>query len=1178
MPHKALCVGLNYPSNPWPSLFGCVNDALRWAHLLDKKLKFDTRVLIDQSPTGEVSTNPSQVPTFANITAQLRWLCNAQPGDMLTFVFAGYGTQRIWGDVCENALVCGDVEHLTLLGDGDVSQIFRSIPAGVLLTVIADCTFGTHLVDVPYVIEFSSPAQFAATALSMSEKNKNDFLEQPMIAPPLHAKSEAWENSRHARAHPRALTPVNEDFIPSIKLHPGVTAFCFAAAQADEVALDANIKGHQSGILTFSLLNALQKFDYTCSYWELMQAANEIVVDIQDKYMPALDQTISLSYSMGAHPAKVYFGDPQGASLAAELRRMRWEEKRRIKDEWRRDDSGHTTHEGNSQSVMHNMQHMTQQQQQQQQQTRERERVNSGQEGRAEHIQQQGRRDASRRDLSRGAASRRDLSQHERLQHEQHMGNSQALGRLRERKNTREEEHFDLMSRRDPREVDVVEQRDKGSGQQRKHERDGGRQRLESQNSHDILDVKRRGFRDANDVGETQNEESAFFPRHAHQDASSAGLEFQGQPVACPAFARGHSSSAVGMREPSFSPRQMRGEFKEAREASFSPRHQRGEFRDMREQLSPRQRREINKGDSRLTSRQKENQPPPFQNTYPACDEHMDSIEDDEGKKVRRRRAGSSRLRGAGHAAEYEHEREQQQPLQQRERERTGSCVAYSTHSSASNRHEHPSAMQQSTRDVNRDVNREHRDKYSDEEPVREERRQRQNLRLPSPSVDSRSDRRASASACSDPARYSPQPSHEHEDDFPSHESPREQMPAIFGMPDLLFTTGIAGNLNFAPTLRTVPRPSPAGIMQFPQAGQRKPSSSQHNPAGEISLFPQLTHLNPPPPLAIDPLSMTLPNALLGGTIPGAPIKNPLAPITAAYGGAGSASAPLRRETKISLNEEQIQNSSEKKEEQSEGLSNQQAPSVTHSGALEETPHSAAHNANLARSHSTSLSGNVPPFNPYGAQSPTFPPPPTLLHAPPPQMPGMGITPAFMSQTGIAGQIAPPPPMFHFDAYPSSQMQGSGKQQKPALEVQWNAPSLPLSTNLTYNSFGNTVGPHNNQSSQHGAPSGYPPLVGPQMCGPTLGPQSPRSVAGVAFPPQGQGQQQHQDPTKKVTDVKSLNNQGGLTLPVTRRSSLVSIICPQPSVQSPRNQVGLTCQGSLRADRVKQFSNLMNNR
>eukprot|EP00397_Hematodinium_sp_SG-2012_P025754 GEMP01026931.1.p1 GENE.GEMP01026931.1~~GEMP01026931.1.p1 ORF type:complete len:727 (+),score=175.92 GEMP01026931.1:97-2277(+) len=317
MVHKALCVGLNYPNNPWPSLFGCVNDALRWAHLFDKKLSFETRVLIDQTPNGEVSTNAAQIPTHANISAQLRWLCNTSPGDVLVLVFAGYGTQRVWGDRCENALVCADL-NLALLGDAELSHIFKSVPAGVMLTVIADCTFGTHILDLPCLIT--------------DEKQATQIQDQPVLAPPMHLKSEAWEKNRHARAHPRRLAPVTEEFSPSLRLHPGVTAFCFAAARTDEVALDANVKGHQSGIMSFSLLQALQKFDYQCTYEQLLGAANATIRDIRDKYMPALDQTLGLTFSVDTHPSEAAFLDARFAFLSAERRKLKSEENRARSD------------------------------------------------------------------------------------------------------------------------------------------------------------------------------------------------------------------------------------------------------------------------------------------------------------------------------------------------------------------------------------------------------------------------------------------------------------------------------------------------------------------------------------------------------------------------------------------------------------------------------------------------------------------------------------------------------------------------------------------------------------------------------------------------------------------------------------------------------------------------------
>ncbi|CAE7488121.1 MCA1 [Symbiodinium sp. CCMP2456] len=95
MGKRALCVGVNYPGQEY-QLYGCVNDCLDWERMLKEAYEFEeTRVLIDQYPDGTPTESGAQLPTRANILAQLGgWLvAGAQPGDVLVFVFAGHGCQ-----------------------------------------------------------------------------------------------------------------------------------------------------------------------------------------------------------------------------------------------------------------------------------------------------------------------------------------------------------------------------------------------------------------------------------------------------------------------------------------------------------------------------------------------------------------------------------------------------------------------------------------------------------------------------------------------------------------------------------------------------------------------------------------------------------------------------------------------------------------------------------------------------------------------------------------------------------------------------------------------------------------------------------------------------------------------------------------------------------------------------
>merc|ERR1712070_763610 len=78
-------------------LWGACNDARLWAQTLTGRLGLPAKnlaLLTDESADGEaVEASSSSYPSQRTIHEHLTWLTNnAQPGDLLTFVFCGRGT------------------------------------------------------------------------------------------------------------------------------------------------------------------------------------------------------------------------------------------------------------------------------------------------------------------------------------------------------------------------------------------------------------------------------------------------------------------------------------------------------------------------------------------------------------------------------------------------------------------------------------------------------------------------------------------------------------------------------------------------------------------------------------------------------------------------------------------------------------------------------------------------------------------------------------------------------------------------------------------------------------------------------------------------------------------------------------------------------------------------------
>mmetsp|Transcript_31926 Transcript_31926/g.74742 ORF Transcript_31926/g.74742 Transcript_31926/m.74742 type:complete len:469 (+) Transcript_31926:105-1511(+) len=323
MVKRALCVGLNYPEKPH-QLFGCVNDCLNWAGLLEKDLGFDEcRILIDQNPDGSLATARTQVPTKANILSQFGdWLCaSTKPGDVATFVFAGHGAQvKVSDTEVEEALIPKDFDELDRHGnppvitEGDIHSLLAGLPSGSFVTLVLDASHVAHMLDVPCSVDSSNKPH-----------RVNHSVDRPTEVRMRNEHS--WKKSTHAYARPRFVPAVVMRGVrqkpPGVGAHagrmtldPGVTAFSFAAARCHESALDCSIKSHQQGVMSFCLQEALLQLNYRCTYAQLLTKASEVADDIREKYMPSMDQHFHLSFCPNSAPSEAVFLDARYSGLA----------------------------------------------------------------------------------------------------------------------------------------------------------------------------------------------------------------------------------------------------------------------------------------------------------------------------------------------------------------------------------------------------------------------------------------------------------------------------------------------------------------------------------------------------------------------------------------------------------------------------------------------------------------------------------------------------------------------------------------------------------------------------------------------------------------------------------------------------------------------------------------------
>ncbi|HEV2839830.1 MAG TPA: caspase family protein [Chthoniobacterales bacterium] len=131
----ALCVGIdNYPTAP---LGGCANDAQEWRRTFQSLGFEEPHLLLNEEATR------------SEILGQLSGLLgSSRAGDVVAFQFSGHGTQlpdldgdEAGGDTPDKdeALCPVDFADGRFVIDDDLAAVFDTIPAGVSVTVFADC-------------------------------------------------------------------------------------------------------------------------------------------------------------------------------------------------------------------------------------------------------------------------------------------------------------------------------------------------------------------------------------------------------------------------------------------------------------------------------------------------------------------------------------------------------------------------------------------------------------------------------------------------------------------------------------------------------------------------------------------------------------------------------------------------------------------------------------------------------------------------------------------------------------------------------------------------------------------------------------------------------------------------------------------------------------------------------
>jgi hypothetical protein len=268
MAKKALIVGINaYPTAP---LRGCVNDANMVSEMLTKYFGFSTkekRMLTDASATT------------ANIIQRLHWLVDgAKPGDTLFFHFSGHGSQMIDSkydsddepDGLDEILCPVDLDwREKVITDDTLKAIFGKVPAGVHLTVLADCCHSGTMLD--QANQYQPLGAGEAREFGPDSPNRSRHLPMP---------ADIANRGMGLDLAPRKL-PVARDV--------NNTGMLITGCQSQQTSADAWISNMYCGAATYSLISTLERHDYNISYKQLVEEMNQFMVTNRFSQRPELN-------------------------------------------------------------------------------------------------------------------------------------------------------------------------------------------------------------------------------------------------------------------------------------------------------------------------------------------------------------------------------------------------------------------------------------------------------------------------------------------------------------------------------------------------------------------------------------------------------------------------------------------------------------------------------------------------------------------------------------------------------------------------------------------------------------------------------------------------------------------------------------------------------------------------
>ena len=171
---KALCVGINYFSNPQNTLNGCIDDVINMKNMLIDAYGFQSQnitVLRD-----DIINNPLLLPTRKNILNNLNNLVNNSANcDEIWFHYSGHGGLiKIAANQPDNFIVPVDYKTAGNILYNDLYSII--IKAKCKFMIFMDSCNSGAVCELPYSIQYLNANAYSKMIMGPSISNTNIFM------------------------------------------------------------------------------------------------------------------------------------------------------------------------------------------------------------------------------------------------------------------------------------------------------------------------------------------------------------------------------------------------------------------------------------------------------------------------------------------------------------------------------------------------------------------------------------------------------------------------------------------------------------------------------------------------------------------------------------------------------------------------------------------------------------------------------------------------------------------------------------------------------------------------------------------------------------------------------------------------------------------------------------------